>query len=188
MSPVILTAKGAKTANKKGSASGSLSSTLRKVCRKGSALNPGQQECFLSLSPILPPVVAQNLRKFVLVCFSMFASFALFAVHDSKPECSLKISPRKARKPRTKKGVSLGSLSSTLRKVCRKGSALNPGQQECFLSLSPILPPVVAQNLRKFVLVCFSMFASFALFAVHVSKRECPLEFRAVRVVRGLCF
>ena len=57
-----------------------------------------------SLSPILPPVVAQNLRKFVLVCFSMFASFALFAVHDSKPECSLKISPRKARKPRTKKG------------------------------------------------------------------------------------
>ena len=56
-----------------------------------------------SLSPILPPVVAQNLRKFVLVCFSMFASFALFAVHDSKPECSLKISPRKARKPRTKR-------------------------------------------------------------------------------------
>ena len=32
------------------------------------------------------------------------------------------------------------------------------------------------------------MFASFALFAVHVSKRECPLEFRAVRVVRGSCF
>ena len=45
----ILTANCAKTANKKGSASGSLSSTLRKVCRKGSALNPGQQECFLSL-------------------------------------------------------------------------------------------------------------------------------------------
>ena len=45
----ILTANCAKNANKKGSASGSLSSTLRKVCRKGSALNPGQQECFLSL-------------------------------------------------------------------------------------------------------------------------------------------
>ena len=49
VSVVIFTAKCAKTANKKGSASGSLSSTLRKVCRKGSALNPGQQECFLSL-------------------------------------------------------------------------------------------------------------------------------------------
>ena len=49
VSVVIFTVKWAKTANKKGSASGSLSSTLRKVCRKGSALNPGQQECFLSL-------------------------------------------------------------------------------------------------------------------------------------------
>ena len=49
VSVVIFTAKCAKATNKKGSASGSFSSTLRKICRKGSALNPGQQECFLSL-------------------------------------------------------------------------------------------------------------------------------------------
>ena len=48
-------------------------------------------------------------------------------------------------------------------------------------SLSSILPPVVAQNLRKFVLVCFSMFASFALFAVYVSKRSVPCRFKAVQ-------
>ena len=107
MSAVIFTAKGAKTANKKGSVPRKPLLHSQKVfaqrepslpCLKSPATGA------FSLSPILPLVVAQNLRKFVLVCFSMFASFALFAVHDSKPECSLKISPRKARKPRTKKG------------------------------------------------------------------------------------
>ena len=107
---------------------GSLSSTLRKFCRKGSALNPGQQERFLSL-----PSYHRWLRKtceslygllllvrtvrvvrvvrgscfssrvFVviftakdfIVCFSVFVSFALFAVHVFYLDCSLSFSPQK---------------------------------------------------------------------------------------------
>ena len=48
--------------------------------------------------------------KVLLICFSLFASFALFAVQVSKPECPLEFSPRNARKSRTKKGVFPGDL------------------------------------------------------------------------------
>ena len=88
VSVVIFTVKWAKTANKNGSFPRKPLIHSQKGLPKGICPKSRATGVF-SLSPILPPVVAQNLRKFVLVCFSMFASFALFAVHVFHLECSL---------------------------------------------------------------------------------------------------
>ena len=98
---------------------------------------------------------------------------------EQKRECPQEDLTAKCAKIGNKNGVSLGSLSSTLRKFCRKGfllahPALNPWATGGFPSLSHPTPRGCTKP-AKACMVYLSLFVLFALFAVHVSKRECPL-------------
>ena len=109
-----------------------------------------------SASPCLYPSRCSRFKKFK---GSVRCNFhrEMRESHEQKRECLRKLL--------------IHSQKDLPKGICPKSRATG------VFSLSPILPPVVAQNLRKFVLVCFSMFASFALFAVHVFHLECSLSF-----------
>ena len=113
--------------------------------------------------------------KVCMACFSSFVPFALFAVHGIQVVSAID-SNRERRENREQKRECLRKPLIHSQKGLPKGICPKSRATGVFF-LSPILPPVVAQNLRKFVLVCFSMFASFALFAVHVFHLECSLSF-----------
>ena len=130
--------------------------------------------------------------KDFIVCFSVFASFASFAVHDFYLDCSLSFSPRKIL-------LSVSLCSRCSRFMILKGSVHNKSNREmrktceslygllllvrtvrvvrvvrgsCFLSRL-----FVVIFTAKDFMACFSLFVPFASFAVQASKTECLLSF-----------
>ena len=192
---VILTAKCAKIANKKGSVPCRSEAVRGRVQEEGFPSPSGWEpravkeeealvrtlrvvrgSCFSSrVFVVILTAKCAKIAKACMACFSSFVPFALFAVHGIQVVSAID-SNRERRENREQKRECLRKPLIHSQKGLPKGICPKSRATGVF-SLSPILPPVVAQNLRKFVLVCFSMFASFALFAVHVFQLECSLSF-----------
>ena len=99
--------------------------------------------------------------------------FALFAVQEIKTECPLEFN-RERRENREQK-----------RSVPCRSEAVPGGKERKENGVSPVVFGQAKKGVSiviltaKVCMVRFSLFVSFALFAVHGIQRECPLYFES---------